>query len=363
MERKVFITLSNSLTAYADNLPSNEGRQSLIVSLHKAYKLYTQENVVAISPISIKELTNYHDSEFINHLLKDRDIDEKLKDDERFGLMHDCYPFTNMKEYITLVASSSLSIASTVIEYGNENIIGINWYGGRHHCQRAKCAGFCYINDIVLCINKLRRSSGTVFYLDLDLHHGDGIENAFKFSKKIITCSIHRYDVGFYPGTGKESSEGAYNIPTKKGLNDDNMMWIINKIVSPLIKKFNPKYLVIQVGCDGLHSDKYKEWNLTIEGYSNIIQKIAETFKIPIILLGGGGYNHTEVAKCWTYITGKLLNKDTNSWDIIPEHTKLDSYEEDGFRFWTDENSSPRGMRDENDIQYLKELKEYIFNL
>ena len=67
--------------------------------------------------------------------------------------------------------------------------------------RKTKQRAYCYINDIVLSINVLRRNYRRIFYLDLDLHHGDGVESAFEFSKNVMTCSIHRYDIGFYPGT------------------------------------------------------------------------------------------------------------------------------------------------------------------
>ena len=119
---------------------------------------------------------------------------------ETYGLLHDCYIFPFMSEYVNLVAASSIQAATRLTKERKDNRaqnIVINWYGGRHHCKKNKAAGFCYINDIVLSINVLRRNYRRIFYLDLDLHHGDGVESAFEFSKNVMTCSIHRYDIGF----------------------------------------------------------------------------------------------------------------------------------------------------------------------
>ncbi|EMG47085.1 hypothetical protein G210_2638 [Candida maltosa Xu316] len=315
MTRKVVLAWSDKTTKICDLLPSNKGRSSLVCGLIKAYGLDKLcHELIDIYPLSNKELTSYHDQAFINHLTTRRseEADEELHAlDEKFGLVYDCYPFPLMDKYVQHTAASSILTARSIIKQyterdSNEQIVGINWYGGRHHCHKSQAAGYCYINDVILAINVLRKQLGSVFYLDLDLHHGDGVENGFKFSRKIATCSIHRYDIGFYPGTGslEKSTGNTYNIPTKKGLTNSSMEYIIREIVIPLITKFDPKCIVIQAGCDGLTADEHKEWNMSIKGYANAIDILLNEFsEIPVMILGGGGYNHTEVAKCWTYIT------------------------------------------------------------
>ncbi|RCK56099.1 Histone deacetylase 8 [Candida viswanathii] len=349
-----------------DLLPSNKGRQSLIQGLIKAYHLEELcDDVIDVIPCLAKDLASYHSEEFINHLLLQRgdDNDEELsKHDDRFGLVYDCYPFPSMAEYVRLTAGSSILTAKTIIERNKTStgqVVGINWYGGRHHCHKSRASGFCYVNDIILGINTLRKHLGSVFYLDLDMHHGDGVESGFRFSKKIATCSVHRYDVGVFPGVN------TYNVPTRKGLSDGSMRWIIDEIVIPLIERFGPKSIVIQAGCDGLATDEHKEWNMSIKGYADAISRILEKFDtIPTMILGGGGYNHTETAKCWTYITGKVLQApDIDSWGEIPEHDKLDAYESDGFQFWTECNLAPGKMKDENTEEYLNEIKSYLLSL
>lgn len=389
-KRKVYITLSDSTTNIFDLLPSNKGRQSLVQGLIEAYKLIDLcDGTIHIYPAQTKDLTTYHDEEFVKHLMEPRTSLDKYSDqidageadltnvvieendlDEKYGLVFDCYPFPCLGLYVLLTAASSINAARKIVQQVKETnyqIIAVNWYGGRHHCHKSQAAGFCYVNDVVLSINILRKNLGPVFYLDLDLHHGDGVESAFKFSKKVATCSIHRYDVGFYPGTGslKSSRENTYNIPTGKGLNNSSMLWIIKEIVTPLIVNFGPKAIVIQCGCDGLALDTHKEWNMTIKGYRNSIEWIINYFsEIPIMLLGGGGYNHTETAKCWTYLTGLVLRvSNIDTWDIIPEHKNLDAYEEDGFRFWTDHNTGPSKMKDHNSVEYLNEIKAHLLSL
>ncbi|ODV94647.1 hypothetical protein PACTADRAFT_50512, partial [Pachysolen tannophilus NRRL Y-2460] len=133
-----------------------------------------------------------------------------------------------------------------------------------------------------------------------------------------------------------------------------------------IIYKFKPECLVIQCGCDGLNTDEHQQWNLTIKGMAFAINKILSTTEMPVLLLGGGGYNHTEVAKCWTYLTAIASNfqtekdddddDDYDKWDLIPEHSHLDCYEGDGYEFW--KNEREKRMKDQNEedgwLDYLK---------
>ncbi|CCG21882.1 Hos1 histone deacetylase [Candida orthopsilosis Co 90-125] len=395
----IILTHSDLLTTLADELPCNKQRQSFVQGLLHAYKLDQQVEILPIIPIEWALLEQYHDTDFIKELQRPRDDldkqsedykeimesvseefeglgdkeDELLDDsnDEKYGLAFDCCPFPFMRYYVNLTAASTIQLARKIahssIEIGSGRVIGINWYGGRHHCHRSKCSGFCYINDIVLGITTIRKMfSGNVFYLDLDLHNGDGVAEAFKYSKKVATCSVHRCDVGFFPaGSGKleDSVSGMYNVPTKRGLTDEGMLWILQNVVFHLIDKHQPEYLVVQLGCDGLNTDPSNEWNMTIQGYSETIRLLIERVNIPVMVLGGGGYNYTEVAKCWTYVTGALLGYSADNFDEIPEHKLLDHYEVDGYRFWTDSNLQSGKMKNENDLEYLQCLQKHLLSL
>lgn len=395
---KIILAHSELLTRLADELPSNKQRQSLVQGLLNAYKLDQQCEILPISPVEWTLLEQYHDKDFIKELQRPRnDIDSQLEDyrevrdfirdqfddvDEseedysefnagKFGLEFDCYPFPFMRYYVNLTAASTIQLAKRVVNYSREidfgGVIGINWYGGRHHCHRSKCSGFCYINDIVLGITTIRKmNAGGVFYLDLDLHNGDGVAEAFKFSKKVTTCSVHRYDAGFFPqGSGKleQSVSGMYNVPTKRGLTNDDMIWIIENIVLQLIHRHQPKYLIVQLGCDGLNTDPNNEWNMTIKGYLEAIQLLVKRAGLPIMVFGGGGYNHAEVARCWTFVTGTLLGYNADSFGEIPENEKLDHYEADSYQFWTDSNLQPGKMKNENDLNYFQHVQAHLLSL
>lgn len=421
--RNVWITSSNYVSSVCDKLPSNEGRQSLVSSLIQAYGLDTKcSGIIPIPEASVRDLQLFHGREYVQEIVRNRSrkvvMENKFRDDQtsstcvnnsdqeidpeieieteqhdndekaedfgyndldklsKFGLAYDCYLFEGLDEYVKLVAGSSIASAKKLIaEFTKEpetQTVCINWYGGRHHCHKNYASGFCYVNDIVLAINTLRTRFKNIFYLDLDLHHGDGVENAFRTSKSVTTCSIHRYDVGFFPGTGllESSTSHIFNLPTRKGSCDETLMNVIEQIILPIIDRINPDVLVIQCGCDGLVTDKYKEWNLTINGFGSALRRLLNANNRPVLLLGGGGYNNEEVAKCWTYLTRVALHcekedeqKEKQEEDhLIPDHKFLDFYHKSGYSFWTPQNMAKSKMKDHNNEDYIEGIKEYFIN-
>ncbi|KAF8004724.1 hypothetical protein HF325_000181 [Metschnikowia pulcherrima] len=362
-ERKVHLCHSTQAAAACDNLPSNIGRQSLIDSLIAAFGLHEICQLVDVVRASRKDVEAFHDQKYVAEVFRDRpedpdDLGEKkdIKQREKFGLVYDCPPFPQLGLYTGHVVGSSICAANVLLNADDDlQNVAVNWYGGRHHALKHSASGYCYVNDIVLAILRLRIKYRRIFYLDLDLHHGDGVEEAFKFLNLVTTCSVHRHDVGFFPGTGAKSERGAYNVPTRRGLSDENFAKIIKKVLI-LMENVQPDVIVLQCGSDGLANDPCGEWNLTIRGLASGIMEIVNKFECtPFLILGGGGYNHTETARFCAWLTKNLVG-DTTVWEDIPEHTHLDEYEQDGFRFWTPNNTKCKpGRRDENgDFSKLK---------
>jgi histone deacetylase HOS1 len=371
----VALVQSELLTTLSDELPSNVNRASLVSSMVSAYGFHSQCEIIKLKPATRDQLAQFHEVGFVNELLKPRAVAiSGVKQDklvrlgigseilnrhgdedqhavlERYSLLYDCPVFPLMDQYVKYLAGSTISTAHHLIN--NESNIAINWFGGRHHAKKSKASGFCYVNDIVLGILELRKKFEKVVYVDFDLHHGDGVENAFKFSDKVITMSIHRKEIGFFPGSGDLKDQGmgkgkgyTFNAPMKHGLGDEGLMEVVKRCMIPVISKFEADCLVIQCGVDGLGSDEHQEWNLTIKGLSNAINEIILLEK-PTMILGGGGYNHSQVARCWTYITSLVLKSDTQ-FDLMPDEL-VEAGEE--YEFW---NEKGRNMIDENTTDYI----------
>lgn len=352
---KVYLAYSSETTRVANLLPSNEGRQILVDSLIEAYGLHQLCNVFDVEVAELQDLCLFHSQEFVECLLSEytKNGTHDLNELSDFGLSYDCPVFDGLAEYVQHIAGASLTAANILVSAKKNSSDGrsvvINWYGGRHHGNRDRAAGFCYVNDVVLAILRLRTAFRRIFYLDLDLHHGDGVENAFRYSKNVLTCSIHRHGVGFFPGTGAASSNGTYNIPTERGLSDMKLNQIVQNFILPILEKELPEVIVVQCGADGLASDPHGEWNLTIPGLTKAIMDVVNYKKSThILLLGGGGYNHRDTARLWCNVTKTIIGV-TDEWTEIPIHPELESFAEDHFQFWTDDVLREKpGRRDEN---------------
>ncbi|KAK9457926.1 hypothetical protein V1511DRAFT_519847 [Dipodascopsis uninucleata] len=382
-KRRVGYAYHPSYTAITDGLPSNIGRSSLVDSLISAYDLLGEcEAIISPSFASFEQLTVFHGKKFVRYLLEsgegseseDNNLSASSSDDddqenqcetrfenkerllqERYGLEYDCPKFDLMAKYVRAVAGTTIASARFIAKTNNDprQSIAINWHGGRHHAGKEKCSGFCYVNDIVLGIIELRRVFDKVLYIDLDVHHGDGVEAAFAHSNRVMCVSLHRYDAGFFPGTGQlqyiGKGRGQYytlNLPMKSGLCDSTLKTIVGDIIYPIFQKFGPNAVVVQCGADGLARDPTNQWNLSPSGLSDAILEIV-SWRKPCLLLGGGGYNHADTSRTWCYTLGRLLDIDTKP---------LDEFAKDQYQFFVDD--SIRRMPDENlKNGYLEEIK------
>ena len=118
----------------------------------------------------------------------------------------DCPGFDGLFHFSKLAAGSSIDAAHTIMT-GIGDLV-INWAGGYHHAKKAQASGFCYVNDIVLCILELLKNYPRVLYLDIDVHHGDGVEEAFYESNRVMTVSFHQHEEYFFPETGSIENIG-----------------------------------------------------------------------------------------------------------------------------------------------------------
>jgi acetoin utilization deacetylase AcuC-like enzyme len=147
---------------------------------------------------------------------------------------NDCPCFPGMFEFSSISCGASIDAAVKLNHRSTD--IAINWAGGLHHAKKQEASGFCYVNDIVLAILELLKYHNRVLYIDIDVHHGDGVEEAFYTTNRVMTVSFHRYG-DFFPGTGdlKETgaAEGAgysLNVPLKKGLDDKTYLHLYRTV-------------------------------------------------------------------------------------------------------------------------------------
>lgn len=172
--------------------------------------------------------------------------------------------------------------------------------GGTHHGRPDRASGFCYLNDPVLGILALLdRGMERVFYLDVDAHHGDGVEAAFADDPRVLTVSIH--EEGRWPGSGSalERAGGmARNLPVPAGFNDTEMAYLMEHAVLPLATRFAPQVVVLQCGADAIEEDPLSKLSLSNNALWCVV-RIMDEISPALIVLGGGGYNPWSVARCW----------------------------------------------------------------
>jgi len=212
--------------------------------------------------------------------------------------------FAGLWEWSLLHTGASLQCAREVGE--GRSRIAFNISGGLHHAHADRASGFCYINDPVLAIYHLLDRGMKVMYLDIDAHHGDGVQWAFYEDPRVLTVSFHQDGKTLFPGTGDvvETGRGpglgySVNIPMLPGT-DDTVFWEgFCSIVPPLMEKYRPDVVVSQLGVDTFVDDPLASLELTTSGFCRVVSFLAE--KAPSwVALGGGGYAVSNVVRAWT---------------------------------------------------------------
>lgn len=146
------------------------------------------------------------------------------------------------------------------------------------------------------------------------MHHGDGVEEAFFTTDRVMTVSFHQYGE-FFPATGELRDHGigrgknySVNFPLRPGIDDVSYKGIFEAVISKVMERYRPGAIVLQCGADSLSGDKLGRLNLSMRGHANCIEFV-KSFNVPTLILGGGGYTIKNVARTWAYETGLILNQ------------------------------------------------------
>ncbi|KAK3356146.1 histone deacetylase phd1 [Neurospora tetraspora] len=316
--------------------PMKPFRLTLTKSLVTAYGMNFAMDNYNTRIATYEELNSFHTSDYLDYLHMTppeempRDIDNPDKE-VKFNLGgSDCPLFHGLYDYCSMSAGSSLDAARKICN--KQSDIAIAWGGGLHHAKKSEASGFCYINDIVIAILQLLRCYPRVLYIDIDVHHGDGVEEAFHSTDRVLTCSFHKYAPEvFFPGTGglddtgpkSEHNPGAHhaiNVPLNDGITDEQYGHLFQSVIGKINEKFRPSVIALQCGADSLAGDRLGRFNLQVQGHG-ACAKFCKTFGIPMIMFGGGGYTPRNVARAWAYETSVAIDVDEKINKIIPEHT------------------------------------------
>ena len=229
--------------------------------------------------------------------------------------------FAGMHEASALVCGGSL-LAAREIASGRANR-AVNIAGGLHHAMAGQASGFCVYNDCAVAISwLLDHGFERIAYVDVDVHHGDGVQAAFQDDPRVLTISLHQHPMTLWPGTGWPNEVGsgdatgtAVNLPLPPGTRDGSWLRAFHAVVPSLLAAFRPALLVTQCGVDTHHEDPLAELSLSVDGHRAIYQalrELAETYAGgKWLALGGGGYSLFRVVpRSWTHLLATVLDRD-----------------------------------------------------
>jgi len=323
------------------------------------YGLYKQMEIYRPGLATADQLTRFHSDDYINFLklITPDTMGEYIRQLQRFNVGEDCPVFDGLYEFCQIYTSGSIGGAARLNQ--NQSDIVINWAGGLHHAKKSEASGFCYVNDCVLAMLELLKHHQRVLYIDIDIHHGDGVEEAFYSTNRVMTVSFHKFGE-YFPGTGdvKDTGHGegkgySLNFPLKDGMDDRSFVGIFRPVIQRVMDRFRPEAICLQCGADSLSGDRLGCFNLTLKGHAACVAFV-RSFGVPMLVLGGGGYTMRNVARCWTYETGILLGQQLQ--DELPFNDYFDYYGPD-YRL----HIASSNMENKNDSAYLELITKQLF--
>ncbi|KAL8804107.1 MAG: hypothetical protein Q9182_002740 [Xanthomendoza sp. 2 TL-2023] len=348
--------------AYTAGHPMKPHRIRMAHSLIMNYGLYKKMEIYRAKPASNHEMTQFHTDEYIEFLKKvtPDNMEYYHKEQGRFNVGDDCPVFDGLFEFCGISAGGSMEGAARLNRQKCD--VAINWAGGLHHAKKSEASGFCYVNDIVLGILELLRYKQRVLYIDIDVHHGDGVEEAFYTTDRVMTVSFHKYGE-YFPGTGELRDVGvgpgkyyAVNFPLRDGIDDNSYKAIFEPIIKSVMEYYRPEAIVLQCGGDSLSGDRLGCFNLSMKGHANCVNYV-KSFDLPVLVLGGGGYTMRNVSRTWAYETGMLTGQPMKN--ELPYNDYYEYYAPD-----YELNVKPSNMDNANSRDYLDKIQiQVIENL
>ncbi|KAG8533578.1 histone deacetylase [Bacidia gigantensis] len=348
--------------AYVAGHPMKPHRIRMAHSLIMNYELYKKMEIYRAKPATNYEMAQFHTDEYVEFLKKvtPDNMEQYQKEQGRFNVGDDCPVFDGLFEFCGISAGGSMEGAARLNR--GKCDVAINWAGGLHHAKKSEASGFCYINDIVLGILELLRYNHRVLYIDIDVHHGDGVEEAFYTTDRVMTVSFHKYGE-YFPGTGELRDIGvgsgkhyAVNFPLRDGIDDKSYKEIFEPVIQSVMDYYRPNAIVLQCGGDSLSGDRLGCFNLSMNGHANCVNFV-KSFNLPVLVLGGGGYTMRNVSRTWAYETGLLVGQ-----KMGPELPFNDYYEYYAPDYELDVR--PSNMDNANSGDYLQKIKiQVIENL
>ncbi|MDJ0767055.1 MAG: GNAT family N-acetyltransferase [Myxococcota bacterium] len=307
--------------SYGRNHPFNPGRAVAMFQLlrDQGYLDEPWMRVEEPRPIAKERLIESHDPQFIQ-ALQSTDAGVWQEEFLKFNLgKEECPIFPHLFDYVLLYTSATITGTDLIIEE-NANVV-FNPLGGFHHASRSAAEGFCYVNDAIVAIDIFLARGFKVAYIDLDAHHGNGVQDAYYADDRVLTISLHESGKTLFPWCGFENEIGEdigkgynVNVPMPEGTDDESFEMVMDRVVAPAVNRFVPNVVVAVVGADTHRSDPLAHLSLTNNGMVNAVKKLRE-FGHHLLLLGGGGYDLQATIRAWSRMWAAA-----NRIDALPDY-------------------------------------------
>ncbi|WP_375491611.1 acetoin utilization protein AcuC [uncultured Jatrophihabitans sp.] len=306
--------------------PLNPVRLDLTIRLARELGVLEHVDITAPEPASTDQLESIHDRAYLDAVRQASGEPGFVG----FGLGTTDDPvFRGMYDAAALVAGGSAQAALRL--HRGEVQHAINIAGGLHHAMRGNASGFCIFNDVVLGIRTLLdQGVARVAYVDIDVHHGDGVQAAFYDDPRVLTISLHQDPRTLFPGTGMPSETGvgdavgsAVNVALPPGTDDAGWLRAFRAVVPGAVRAFAPEVLVSQCGCDTHHEDPLANLELTVDGQRAAIADMHalahEVTGGRWLAFGGGGYGLVRcVPRTWTHLLAEATGRPVDPATAVP---------------------------------------------
>lgn len=295
-------------SSYGTRHPLAIPRVSTCIDLSRALGWLPDDAYIDSPMATPDQLARFHDPDYIAALIEAearQSVPAAVR--HRYNIGRNGNPiFPEIFRRPATACGGSLLAADLLLE-------GVTVYspaGGTHHGRPDHASGFCYFNDPALAILRLLDGGlERVLYLDLDAHHGDGVQDAFAADDRVLTISLHeanRWPMrAGSPGGTVGDREGGLNLPVPPGFNDSELAYLMDHTVWPLAESFQPDAVVLQCGADALEEDPQSKLALSNRALWRVVGVLRDLAR-RLLVLGGGGYNPWSVARCWTGVWGTL---------------------------------------------------------
>lgn len=312
--------------SYGSNHPLGIPRVSLTVDLIRAYGALSEDEYLIGRKALPRELEWFHTREYVSAMQRCEALGKVL---DRYRKRHNIGILEN--PYFPRFFATPATATGSSIQAAEELLAGrvaFNPAGGMHHARPDQARGFCLFNDPVLGVMRLRRAGLRVLYLDIDAHHGDGVEAAFRDDPEVLTLSLHMDTEYAYPFEGGRAEDvgphgNALNVPLPRGTNDSEYRFIFDAIWPAALERFAPDAVVLQAGTDILAPDPLGKFEISTQLFLEIVGRVLETSPrhedgmARLMVLGGGGYHPLTLARCWAGVWALLSGRELPT-DIPP---------------------------------------------